>query len=120
MNAVFDTKRDSMATMILNPFLVKTFVLMMSSQFNTRAAQHIEGTIQFYFSGEVDGSCYCIIEDGIVEPKMGVAEKVDLILGGPYSLWRDILSGEADVYQMLIKGRIQALGNMSLMQIFVR
>lgn len=120
MNALLDDDRETMATMILNPFLVETFMLTLSTQFNSSATHHIEGTIQFYFSGEVDGSCHVIVENGFIEPKTGVAEKANLIVGGPYGLWSDIVSGKADPYEMIIKGRIQALCDMSLMQIFVR
>jgi putative sterol carrier protein len=112
--------RDVAATMVLNPFLVETFMTMMSSHLNGHALQYLEGTIQFYFAGEVDGSCFCIIKNGSIETRAGVAPRADLILSGPFGLWREIVKGTADAYQMLVDGRVQAFGDIPLMQIFVR
>jgi len=104
--------------MIPRPDSIESFISIMSRGFNSPAAGDTQAILQFTFSGEVDGSCYFMIEKGSIEATLGTAEKSDLTIDTPFELWMDILTGKANGQQMFVEGKYQAEGNMSLLRVF--
>lgn len=104
--------------MIPRPDSIESFMNIMSRGFNPRAVGDKQAILQFRLSGEVEGSCYFMIENGIVKAVLGTAEKSDLTIDTPFELWMDIVSGKADGQLMFMEGKYQAEGDMSLLRVF--
>jgi len=106
--------------MVPRPDSIETYMTLMRLGFNSQAAGDTKATLQFKFSGEVDGSCYFKIEKGTFEARLGTADKPDLAVESPFEVWMDIVTGKADGTQMFMEGRYQAEGDISLMGLFGR
>jgi multimeric flavodoxin WrbA/putative sterol carrier protein len=101
--------------MMFRPDSVETFMLLMTSGFNQKAAGDIKATLQFEFTGNVEGSCYFIIAGGTIKAKEGKSERPDLIIKSPFEVWMDIVSGKADGAEMFMEGKYKAEGNMEFL-----
>ena len=101
--------------MVPRPDSVETYMAIMSLGFNSQASADTKAALQFNFSGEVDGSCYFKIEKGTFEARLGTADNPDLTIKAPFEVWMDILTGKADGTQMLMDGKYQAEGDISLL-----
>ena len=101
--------------LVLRPDSIETFMMVMPLGFNPDAAGDTQATLQFHFSGEVEGSCYLRIENGTVNATLGVAEKPDLTIETPFEVWADIMSGKADGQQMFMGQKYKASGDLSLL-----
>jgi FMN-dependent NADH-azoreductase len=73
-------------------------------------------TVQFVFSGDVEGAMYLAIDNGTLKAVMGSAKKADLTIETPLGLWREILSGEKDAREMLEADTYQIKGDASLIE----
>ena len=104
--------------MVPRPDSIGTYMTLMRLGFNSQAAGDTKATLQFDFTGEVEGSCYFTIEKGIIEATSGTAEKPDLAVEAPFEVWMDIVTGKADGTQMFMEGKFQAVGDISLMGLF--
>jgi multimeric flavodoxin WrbA len=101
--------------MIPRPNSVETFMLVMPMGFNPAVAGDTRATIQFKFSGEAEGSCHFKIENGRIETGLGPAEKPDLTIESPFSVWMDIITGKADGQQMFMEQKYKVFGDLSLL-----
>lgn len=101
--------------MVPRPDSVETYMAIMSLGFNSQAAADTKAVLQFYFSGKVEGSCYFKIEKGTFEARLGTADKPDLTIETPFEVWMDIITGKTDGTQMLMEGKYQAEGDLSLL-----
>ena len=97
------------------PDSLETFMLMMPLGFNPDGAKGLRATLQFEFTGEVEGECHFVIADNAITAKAGRAEKPDLTITSPFEVWMDIMTGKADGAQMLMEGEYTAEGNMDLL-----
>jgi FMN-dependent NADH-azoreductase/putative sterol carrier protein len=102
-------------SMMPRPDSIETFLMMMSSGFNSKAADKTSAIIQFEFSGEVEGVCHMSIENGMIEAREGASQKPDLIVATPFDIWMDILTGKADGQQMFMQQKYQTSGDLSLL-----
>ena len=93
------------------PDSIEAFLLLMPMGFNPEAAGDTKATLQFEFTGSVEGSCCLIIADGTIETKEGKAEKPDLIIKTPFEVWMDIVTGKADGTEMFMEGKYEVEGN---------
>jgi multimeric flavodoxin WrbA len=100
---------------IPRPDSIEAFMLMMPMGFNPQAAGNLKASIQFHFSGEVQGDCHFRIEDGLIEADLGKVEKPDLTIATPFEVWMDILTGKADGQQMFMDQKYQVSGDLSLL-----
>ena len=101
--------------MIPRPDSVETFLLLMTTGFDPEAAGDIKATLQFEFTGSVEGSCYFIIADGTIKAKEGKSERPDLIIKTPFEVWMDIVTGKADGAEMFMEGKYEAEGNIEFL-----
>jgi multimeric flavodoxin WrbA len=97
------------------PDSVETFMFVMPMGFNPEAAGDTRATIQFKFSGEGGGSCYFKIGDRRIQAALGLAEKPDLTIDAPFSVWMDIMTRKADGQQMFMEQKYKVSGDFSLL-----
>jgi multimeric flavodoxin WrbA len=110
---VFDRRN-----MIPRPYLVEDLMLLLPMGFNALAAGDRRATLQFNFSGSVEGSCYFKVESGKLTAAKGEAENPDLTIDAPFQTWVDIMGGKSDPTQMIVEGTCRARGDLSLMGLF--
>ena len=101
--------------MMFRPDSVDTFLLLMTAGFNPEAAGDIKATLQFEFTGSVEGSCYFIIADGTIKAKEGKSERPDLTIRTPFEVWMDIVTGKADGAEMFMEGKYETEGNIEFL-----
>ena len=97
------------------PDSLETFMLMMPLGFNPDGAKGLRATLQFEFSGEIEGACHFAIADNAITALAGRAEKPDLTITSPFEVWMDIMTGKTDGAQMIMEGKYTAEGNMDLL-----
>jgi multimeric flavodoxin WrbA len=93
------------------PDSVESFLLLMPMGFHPEAAGDTNATLQFEFTGSVEGSCHLIIADGTIQAKEGKSEKPDLMIKTPFDVWMDIVTGKTDGAEMFMEGKYEAVGN---------
>lgn len=101
--------------LVPRPDSVETFMFVMPMGFNPDAAGDTRATIQFNFSGEGGGSCHFKIGDGKLQAALGLAEKPDLTIEAPFSVWMDIMTRKADGQQMFMEQKYKVSGDFSLL-----
>jgi multimeric flavodoxin WrbA len=101
--------------MIPRPDSVEAFMFVMPMGFNPEAAGDTRAAIQFKFSGEAEGACHFKIGDGKIQTALGLAEKPDLLIEAPFSVWMDIMTGKADGQQMFMEQKYKVSGDFSLL-----
>ncbi len=101
--------------MIPRPDSLETFMRIMPMGFNPAAAADTRATIQFNFSGEAEGSCHFKIADGKIAAALGPAQKPDLTIEAPFSVWMDIMTRKADGQQMFMEQKYKVFGDLSLL-----
>lgn len=104
-------KKFAKEDMTPRPDSVETFMLLMPMGFNPEAAGDIKATLQFEFSGSVEGACHLIISDGTIKAAEGKSKTPDLIVKTPFDVWMDIMTGKADGTQMFLAGKYEVEGN---------
>lgn len=104
--------------MVPRPDSIENLMAVLRAGFNPEAAVDMRATLQFEFSGEVQGSCYFVIENGTFRAMSGTAGKPDLTIKAPFKVWVDIMTGKADGAQMFIEQKYTADGDMSLLTKF--
>jgi multimeric flavodoxin WrbA len=101
--------------MVPRPDSVESFMLILPMGFDPHAAGDLSATIQFIFSGEVQGTCHFLIADGRMEAKPGPSAKPDLLIESPFEVWMDIMTGRADGQQMFMQQKYTIAGDLSLL-----
>ena len=96
----FDAKK-----MVPRPDSIDTFLLLMSSGFNPDSAVNTRAVLQFNFTGEVEGACHFVIDDGKISAQDGPVANPDLIVDSPFEVWMDVVTGKADGEQMFMQQR---------------
>jgi multimeric flavodoxin WrbA len=96
------------------PDSIETYMLLMPMGFNPEGAGDTKATLQFEFSGSVEGSCHFIISDGAIKTRKGKSENPDLIIVAPFDVWMDVVTGKADGGDMFIEEKYKAEGDMDL------
>jgi multimeric flavodoxin WrbA/putative sterol carrier protein len=104
--------------MIPRPHSIENLMALMRAGFNPDAAGDLRAILQFEFSGEVQGSCYFVIESRTFQAMSGTAEKPDLTIKSPFEVWVDIMTGKADGTQMFVEQKYTADGDLSLLMKF--
>ena len=100
------------------PDSVETFMFILPMGFKSEKAGSLAATLQFDFTGEVQGSCHFIIAKGKISAHSGKAVKQDLTIQAPFALWMDIMSGKADGQQMFLEQKYKVSGDLSLLMRF--
>ena len=90
--------------------------ILMPMGFNPKAAGDTKATLQFEFTGRVEGVCHLIISDGTIKAKEGKSDKPDLIIKSPFDVWMDIVTDKADGTEMFIAGKYEVEGNTEFLE----
>jgi len=101
--------------MMPRPDSIETYMLLLPMGFNPEDAGDTRTTMQFEFSGSVEGACHFIISDGTIEAREGKAENPDLVVTAPFDLWMDVITGKEDGGAMLMAEEYQAEGDLELL-----
>jgi multimeric flavodoxin WrbA len=97
------------------PDSLDEFMAIMSLAFNPENAGDAKMVVQYDFIGKVEGSCSFRIADGKIRADNGPAEKPDLAIRTPFSLWMDIMAGKVDPQQAFMQQKYTAIGDFSLL-----
>jgi multimeric flavodoxin WrbA len=103
--------------MIPRPYSVEDMMLLLPM--GAQAATARDGaTLQFNFTGQVEGSCYFRVEGGTLKAEQGKAQKADLTIDAPFESWVAIMTGTANPMELFMGGTCRANGDLSLMGMF--
>ncbi len=108
-------KEFEQKNMVPRPDSLETFMMVMSSGFNSTNAVGTNAVLQFDFSGEVEGSCSFKIENGTIKATEGRSEKPDLTIQSPFDIWMDVTTGKADGQRMFMEQKSKVSGDLSLL-----
>jgi multimeric flavodoxin WrbA/putative sterol carrier protein len=97
------------------PDSVSSYVELMKLGFNPGAAGDRKATIQFNFSGEIEGSCFLSIVDGTISGGQGSSDRPDLTVNAPFEVWMDILTGKSAGQQMFLEQKYTIEGDPGLL-----
>ena len=97
------------------PNSIDTFITVMKVGFNAEKAADASMTMQYNFTGQVEGSCHLIIENGKMVADAGPVDNPDLIVNSPFEVWMDILTRKADGAEMMMAGKYTAEGQTDLL-----
>jgi multimeric flavodoxin WrbA/putative sterol carrier protein len=114
------TKEFQAKGMVPRPDSIASFLAVMKIGFNPKAAADTTATLQFTFTGSVEGSCHLIIDNGKIETHAGPAAKPDLIITAPFETWMDIITRKADGAQLFLEQKYSAEGNLDLLMNMAR
>jgi multimeric flavodoxin WrbA/putative sterol carrier protein len=101
--------------MFPRPNSIETFLTVMQMGFNPQKAGGTNMTMQYRFSGQVEGDCYLKIDKGEISSSPGSIENPDLTIDTPFEVWMDILTRKADGAQMLMEGKYKVEGDTDLL-----
>ncbi len=101
--------------MVPRPDSIETFLAIMGAGFNPGKAGESRMSMQYNFSGQVEGSCNVSIENGKLSAATGQLLNPDLTVETPFEIWMDILTGKADGAQMLMEGKYTVTGQTDLL-----
>jgi hypothetical protein len=101
--------------MIPRPDSIESFMALFPIGINAGAAGDRKIIMQFDFSGEVEGSCCFMIENGTATAKKGTDERPDITIKTPFGLWIDIMTRKADGQQMFMEQKYTVTGDLGLM-----
>ncbi|MEE9913072.1 MAG: NAD(P)H-dependent oxidoreductase [Deltaproteobacteria bacterium] len=101
--------------MVPRPQTLEDFMFVFPFGLNAGAAGAKKVQMQINFSGDVNDSCYFVIENGMVDAKQGVCGKADLTIDTPFNVWMDIITRKADGAKMMMEQKYQVQGDLMLM-----
>jgi len=96
---------------IPRPNSLETFISLNYMGFNRKKAGDARASIQYRFSGQVEGECYVIIDKGEISASAGTISNPDLIIDSPFEVWMDIMTQKSDGAQMFLEGKYKVDGN---------
>jgi len=97
------------------PNSLETFLTIMSFGFRPEKAGGARLTMQYNFTGQVEGACYFSITNGEFSSGTGLVQNPDLTIDAPFEVWMDILTRKADGAEMLVQGKYKVQGNAGLL-----
>ena len=101
--------------LIPRPDSIETFLMLMKFSFKANRATNAKLTMQFNFSGQVVGECYCMIENGNFKTGLGKINHPDLIIESPFEVWMDIMTKKADGQKMFMEKKYTTQGDISIL-----
>ena len=102
------------------PDSVENLMAMLEIAYNPQKASGKKGVIQFNFSDKKPGSCFLTVGKEECTTHFGHADKADCTIEGPFEVFADIVQGKADGGKMLMEGKYEASGDISLMMLLAR
>jgi putative sterol carrier protein len=93
------------------PEAIEPLIMGMPMAFNAEAARDARASIQFHVSGTEPGDYWLRIADGKCESFEGVADRPDLTVHTPDTVWLQIAHGKLDGGNALAEGRYRVDGD---------
>jgi hypothetical protein len=100
---------------IPRPHSLDDYLILMHLAFSAKGAGDAKATVQFEFTGEVEGDCNIVIDNGTIEGSIGKASQPNAIVRAPFELWMDIIAGKANPIQMFMEKKCSAEGDLSML-----
>ncbi len=104
--------------LVPRPETIEEFLTLMSAVFNPAGAAGAAGTIQFDFSGEVQGAGHFTVGDGRLRAEAGPARAPDLTIAVAFEDWYGIMTRRLDPQQLVMDGRMKPTGDLALLMQF--
>ncbi|MFC1883969.1 NAD(P)H-dependent oxidoreductase [Thermodesulfobacteriota bacterium] len=108
-------KEFSEKNIMIRPDSIESFMLLFPFGLNSEAVGEKKTVLQFKFRGELEDSCFFIIERENIESKNGEDDNPDIVIETPFELWMDVMCGKADGQQMFMQQKYEIKGDISLM-----
>ncbi len=99
----------------LRPDSIESFLALLQYGFRPDKTGSVKTTVQYRFSGEVEGECFLSIDDGKLITGPGLTENPDVEVEAPFEVWMDIMTGKADGRQALMEHKYRVQGNVALL-----
>ncbi len=107
--------------MIPRPDSIESFMWLFPVGINSAAAGNRKIILQFDFSGQTEGSCCFIIDNGKIKAKKEPEANPDITIKTPFDVWMDIMTRKADGQQMFMEQKYTVTGDIGLMiQLFTK
>jgi len=101
--------------MVPRPNSIETFLAVMKVGYNAESSGDDQLTMQYNFSGQVEGNCYFKIDKGQFAAIEGTIDNPDLTINTPFEVWMDILTRKAEGAEMLMEGKYTVEGQTDLL-----
>ncbi len=101
--------------MVPRPNSIETFLTVMQVGFNPEKAGDTKMTMQYNFTGQVEGQCYFAVEGGKMTTASGRVENPDLTVNSSFEVWMDILTQKAEGAEMMMQGKYTVEGDTDLL-----
>ena len=102
--------------MRLRPDSIESFLAMMKLGFREKKAVGAKAGFQFHFFEDVEGSCFLLVDNGVLETGVGEIENPDLMVRAPFHLWMDVLSRKIDAYSAIQQNSVTLKGNPAILE----
>ena len=99
----------------LRPDSIESFLGLLHYGFKKKAASDESATVQYKFSGNIEGDCFVTIESGELRTGPGTVDDPDVVIDTPFETWMDILSGEVDGAAAFAAGQYHVTGDTLLL-----
>jgi multimeric flavodoxin WrbA len=97
------------------PQSIEDYLMVMQAGFITAGARDAKATLQFIFSGQVDGTCFLSVQNGRLETATEMAAQADLVINAPFERWMDVIAGRIQGIQAFMDGSCRATGDLVLL-----
>ena len=97
------------------PAGIEEFVLMLPMGFNPEGAGDTAATLQFEFSGEIEGTCHFVIAEQTMKGHVGRADKPDLTILVPFEIWFEVMTHKREGQQVFMEQLAKAKGDLGLL-----
>jgi putative sterol carrier protein len=101
--------------MVPRPDSIESFMWLFPVGLNSGAVGEKKVSMQFNFSGRVEGSCCFFIAKGDIRAQKGTQEQPDITINTPFDLWMDIMTRKADGQEMFMEQKYTVAGDLGLM-----
>ena len=101
--------------MVPRPNSIETFLAVMKVGYNAESSGDDQLTMQYNFSGQVEGNCYFKIDKGQFAAIEGTIDNPDSTINTPFEVWMDILTRKAEGAEMLMEGKYTVEGQTDLL-----
>jgi putative sterol carrier protein len=101
--------------MMPRPQTIADYLSVMRAGFNPAGAHDVKATLQFNFTGQVEGTCFLTIENGRIEATTENGKQPDAVITAPFERWMDVVTGKVQGMQAFMDGSCRASGDFALL-----
>ncbi|MFH1135020.1 MAG: NAD(P)H-dependent oxidoreductase [Pseudomonadota bacterium] len=101
--------------LVPRPDSIETFLLLLRFGFNPTKAGQTRAVLEFVFSGQAEGVCHAVIENGAMAVGLGPAPSPNLTVKAPFETWIDVMTGRTDGAASFMEGKYTVEGDGTLL-----